>query len=95
MDETLMKLRILAKAETTLLKANARRAAMRAEPAGTGNGCCQRRCRGARHRGLDDGVLDPEKIAKPRVGPHGALRSSFRGASNPALFRGQSSGARR
>ena len=30
MDETLMKLRILAKAETTLLKANARRAAMRA-----------------------------------------------------------------
>ena len=30
MDETLMKLRILAKAETTLLKASARRAAMRA-----------------------------------------------------------------
>ena len=30
MDETLMKLRILAKAETSLLKANARRAAMRA-----------------------------------------------------------------
>lgn len=29
MDETLLKLRILAKAETTLLKANARRAAMR------------------------------------------------------------------
>ena len=30
MEETILKLRILAKAETTLMKANARRAAMRA-----------------------------------------------------------------